>query len=67
MPAFILKGLNTPNFFEAIRIVTPSKFLGRDTETAVCGDATLATREKGVKIMAIIVDAVIAAIERTVR
>ena len=67
MPAFIPKGLNTPNFFEAIRIVTPSNFLGRDTETGVCGDATLATREKGVKIMAMMVDAVIAAIERAVR
>lgn len=38
-PPFIPKGLTTPNFLEAIRIVTTSKFLGRDFKTGVCGDS----------------------------
>jgi creatinine amidohydrolase len=66
-PSYIPRGLNTLNFLEALRIVLTDRFLGRDTETGVCGDATLATREKGEKIMAMMVDAVVAAIERAIR
>jgi creatinine amidohydrolase len=61
-PDFIPKGLTTPNFLEAIRIVTTSKFLGRDFKTGVCGDATLATREKGEKLFNILVEGVIRAV-----
>jgi len=63
VPNFIPKGLTTPNFLDAIRIVTTSKFLGRDFRTGVCGDATLATREKGEKIFNILVDSLVRAIQ----
>ncbi len=57
-PPFIPKGLNTPNFFQALNIITSSKFLGRDTKTGICGDATLATKEKGEKLINLMVEAV---------
>jgi creatinine amidohydrolase len=66
-PDFIPRGLTTPNFLEAIRIVTTSKFLGRDFETGVCGDATLATKEKGEKLFAILVSGLVEVIKNVTR
>ncbi|GBC69287.1 Creatinine amidohydrolase [archaeon HR01] len=66
-PDFIPRGLTTPNFLEAIRIVTTSKFLGRDFETGVCGDATLATREKGEKLFSLLVSGLVEAIKHVTR
>jgi len=66
-PSYIPRGLNTLNFLEALRVVLTDRFLGRDTETGVVGDATLATREKGEKLMTMLVDAVTAAVENAVR
>jgi len=66
-PDFIPKGLTTPNFLEAIRIVTTSKFLGRDFATGVCGDATLASREKGEKLFKILVSGLIDYIKRVTK
>jgi creatinine amidohydrolase len=63
-PSYIPRGLNTPNFLEALRIVLTDRFLGRDTETGVCGDATLATREKGEKLLNMMVDAVVETVQR---
>ncbi len=63
IPPFIPKGLTTPNFLEAIRVFTTSKFLGRDLKTGVCGDPTLATEEKGKKLINLMVNSVIEAIK----
>ena len=62
-PPFIPKGLTTPNFLEAIRIVTTSKFLGRDFKTGLCGDATLASREKGEKLFNILTEGLVEAVK----
>ncbi len=64
IPPFIPKGLTTPNFLEAIRVFTTSKFLGRDLKYGVCGDATLATKEKGEKLLELMVNAVSDAVRR---
>ncbi|MEM3123382.1 MAG: creatininase family protein, partial [Nitrososphaerota archaeon] len=66
-PPFIPKGLTTPNFLEAIRIVTTSKFLGRDFRTGVCGDATLASREKGEKLFAMLAAGLVGVIRQVTR
>jgi creatinine amidohydrolase/Fe(II)-dependent formamide hydrolase-like protein len=49
---------------EKLDALLTDKFLGRDTKTGVCGDATLATREKGEKIMDLMVDATVETIRR---
>ena len=67
IPEYIPKGLTTANFFESIRIFTTSKFLGRDLKTGVCGDATLATKEKGKKIFKLLVNYTIEAIKHVTR
>jgi len=67
IPPYIPKGLTTPNFLEAIRIFTTSKFLGRDLKTGVCGDATLASREKGEKLLDLLVAATVEAIRKATR
>jgi creatinine amidohydrolase/Fe(II)-dependent formamide hydrolase-like protein len=67
IPDYIPKGLTTANFMEWIRIFTTSKFLGRDLETGVCGDATLATKEKGIKLIEIIVNCSIEAIRKVIK
>jgi creatinine amidohydrolase len=56
VPPFIPKGLTTQNLQEAIRIFTTSKFIGRDLKYGVCGDSTLATEEKGVKLFELVVN-----------
>ncbi|MFX0145884.1 MAG: creatininase family protein [Candidatus Hodarchaeota archaeon] len=58
IPPFVPKGLTTPNFLEAIRVFTTSKFLGRDLKYGVCGDATLATKEKGERLLELMVNTV---------
>jgi len=63
IPDYVPKGLTTVNFLEAIRIFTTSKFLGRDTKTGICGDATLATKEKPRKLFDILVNGCINAIK----
>jgi creatinine amidohydrolase len=63
IPPYLPKGLTTPNFFEWLRIFTTEKFLGRDTKTGVVGDATLATKEKGQKILDMMVDALVEAVK----
>jgi len=65
-PDYVPKGLTTANFLESIRIFTTSKFLGRDLETGVCGDATLGTKEKGIKLLELIVDCTVKAINHVV-
>ncbi len=67
IPPFIPKGLTTPNFLEAIRVFTTSKFLGRDLKYGVCGDATLATKEKGERLLELMVNAVSDTIIRIIR
>jgi creatinine amidohydrolase len=62
IPDFIPKGLTTPNFLEAIRRVTTDRFLGQHFETGVCGDATLASREKGEKLFNMLVEGLVEAI-----
>jgi hypothetical protein len=64
IPPYIPKGLNTPAFLEGIRVFTTSKFLGRDLKQGVCGDPTLATKEKGEKLMNLIVDALTRAVKK---
>lgn len=63
IPSYLPKGLTTPNFLEWLRIFTTEKFLGRDTKTGVVGDATLASKEKGQKILGMMVDAVVGAVK----
>jgi len=63
IPPYLPKGLTTPNFLEWLRIFTTEKFLGRDTKTGVVGDATLATKEKGQKILDMMVDALVEAVK----
>jgi creatinine amidohydrolase len=67
IPSFIPKGLTTPSFLEGIRVFTTSKFLGRHLKTGVCGDATLATKEKGERILNMLVDAVSSAIMNAIK
>ena len=67
IPDYIPKGLTTANFLEAIRIFTTSKFIGRDLKTGVCGDATLATKEKGVKLFEILINCCINAINNAIK
>ncbi|MEM2045816.1 MAG: creatininase family protein [Nitrososphaerota archaeon] len=64
LPDFIPRGMTTANFNEAIRILTTSRFLGRDFKTGVCGDATLATKEKGEKLFKLFVNALAEEIKR---
>ena len=64
IPPYIPKGLNTPAFLEGIRVFTTSKFLGRDLKHGVCGDPILATKEKGEKLMNLIVDALTRAVKK---
>jgi creatinine amidohydrolase len=63
-PSYLPRGLNTPSFLEALRIVLSTKFLGRDTQTGVVGDATIASSEKSEKLMKLLVDAVVEAVKR---
>lgn len=67
IPSFIPKGLNTPAFLEGIRIFTTSKFLGRDLKHGVCGDPTLATKEKGEKLLELLVNAVSEAVKNATK
>ncbi len=64
IPPYLSKGLTTPNFLEWLRIFTTDKFLGRDPKTGVVGDATLATKEKGQRILSLMVDALVEAVKR---
>jgi creatinine amidohydrolase len=61
IPPYLPKGLTTPNFFEWLRIFTTDKFLGRDPKTGIVGDATLASKEKGEKILNMMVEALVGA------
>lgn len=63
-PDYIPKGLTTEKFLEAVRIVTTTKFLGTHFETGVCGDATLATKEKGEKLFKMLSDVLITSVKR---
>ena len=63
IPPFLGKGLTTPNFLEWLRIFTTDKFLGRDTKTGIVGDATIATKEKGQKILDMMVDTLVEAVK----
>ena len=63
IPSFLRKGLTTPNFLEWLRIFTTDKFLGRDTKTGIVGDATIATKEKGQKILDMMVDTLVEAVK----
>jgi len=65
-PDYVPRGLTTANFLESIRIFTTSKFIGRDLKTGVCGDPTLATKEKGAKLIELIVDCTLKAIKHAV-
>ncbi|MEM2861709.1 MAG: creatininase family protein, partial [Nitrososphaerota archaeon] len=67
VPDFIPRGMTTANFNEAIRILTTSRFLGRDFKTGVCGDATLASREKGEKLFNLFVNALTEEISRVTK
>jgi creatinine amidohydrolase len=67
IPDYAPRGLTTANFLELIRIFTTSKFLGRDLKTGVCGDPTIATREKGIKLLEIIVNWTLKAINNAIR
>jgi creatinine amidohydrolase len=67
IPAYLPKGLTTPNFLEAIRVFTTSKSFGKDLKTGVCGDATLASREKGEKLLDVLVNATVEAIKRATK
>jgi len=57
-PSYIPRGLTTANYAENLRIFLSTKTVGRDTKNGVVGDATLATKEKGEKLMRMMVDAV---------
>lgn len=63
IPPFLPKGLTTLNFLEWLRIFTTEKFLGRDTKTGIVGDATLASKEKGQKILDMMVNALAEAVK----
>lgn len=67
IPDFIPKGLNTPAFLEGLRIFTTSKFLGRDLKHGVCGDPTLASKEKGEKILELWVNTLVEAVKNATR
>ncbi|MEM2961486.1 MAG: creatininase family protein [Candidatus Bathyarchaeia archaeon] len=67
IPDFIPKGLNTTAFMEGLRILTTSKFLGRDLKHGVCGDPTLASKEKGEKILELWINAITEAVENATR
>ena len=47
--------------------MTSTKFLGRDFKTGVLGDATIATREKGERIFALMTDALVRAINHVTK
>ncbi|MEM2123692.1 MAG: creatininase family protein [Candidatus Bathyarchaeia archaeon] len=66
-PDFIPKGLNTPAFTEGLRILTTSKFLGRDLKHGVCGDPTLASKEKGEKILELWINALVEAVRNATK
>ena len=63
IPPYLSKGLTTPNFLEWLRVFTTEKFLGRDPKTGIVGDATLASKEKGEKILAMMVDVLVEAVK----
>ncbi len=63
IPSGLPKGLTTPNFLEWLRVFTTEKFLGRDTKTGIVGDATIASKEKGEKILNMMVDALVQAVK----
>jgi creatinine amidohydrolase len=67
IPDFIPKGLNTAAFMEGLRILTTSKFLGRDLKHGVCGDPTLASKEKGEKILELWIKALVEAVENATK
>ena len=48
---------------EWLRIFTTERFLGRDTKTGVVGDATLASKEKGQKILNMMGEALVGAVK----
>ena len=61
--SYLPKELTTPNFLEWLRVFTTEKFLGRDTKTGIVGDATIASKEKGQKILNMMVDALVEAVK----
>ena len=63
IPGYLPKGLTTPNFLEWLRVFTTDKFLGRDPKNGVVGDATIASKEKGQKILDLMVNALVEAIK----
>ena len=67
IPPFMSRGLTPTAYMEGIRILTTSKFLGRDLKYGVCGDPTSATKEKGEKILEILVTAISDAIKNATK
>ena len=66
IPDYVPKGLTTANFLETIRIFTTTRSIGRDLKTGICGDATLATKDKGEKLFEIMVNWSIKAIKNAI-
>jgi creatinine amidohydrolase/Fe(II)-dependent formamide hydrolase-like protein len=52
---------------EGLRILTTSKFLGRDLKHGVCGDPTLASKEKGERILELWIKALVEAVENATK
>lgn len=67
IPPFMPRGLTPAAYIEGIRILTTSRFLGRDLKYGVCGDPTPATKEKGEKILEILVTAISDAINNATK
>ena len=65
-PSYIPKGLTTANYAENLRIFLSTKTVGRDTKTGVVGDATLATKEKGEKLISMMVDSLTEMVKRDI-